>query len=798
MTTPIRKKRNFKALQLNVGGGDSTVTQSASVGTQQQQPAAPDPNALSLRTAPTATGPGLKKRPPPMTLKAPKINSHSGMVSATTLDDISGSPNGAGGAGGATGGANGNGNGNGNFLVISSGPSSAPLTATHLNVNVRRNTLNAKLANLEANNAGVHTNGGDLDATEEEDGAAGEGSSKGAGGSGEGGEEKKKGGRVKFQLKNEDLVDIKDLGSGNGGSVKKVEHLPTKTYMAKKTVLIDAKPSVQKQIIRELQIMDDCHSKYIVSFYGAFLADPNICICMEFMDKGSLDGIYKETGPIDIDVVGKIALAVLEGLTYLYDVHRIIHRDIKPSNILCNSKGQIKICDFGVSGELINSIADTFVGTSTYMSPERIQGAQYTVKSDVWSLGISLIELALGRFPFSQSESDDESDSDFEGTLSPATMGSLSLNDLPVVSEEGDEQRPLPPPRRRPKKTETTKKDKRRSKGHIVNEPAPRLTPEGRYPKEAELFIDACLMKKPEERMTPKDLLLPDLDSLSLTYASSQPHRQTKTQSIPIPTASGVDPQRERGRVAPDPFSSADLLDYTAPARGTPYYKTQQQQAVQQRRIQELYNQANIPAADPEPPKVLGSPAFVQEVVRSSIPVALQPKPKVVEGQPVIKPEPVAVKIVWRGGGHHVLLARAGDDEWKGRQVMERESPGSPVFATMVNLLPGTHHIRFLVDDQWRVADDLPTAVDDQGSLANYVAVPFGSTKPKDPSFFSESAPTSPQPPKPPSERPNPAQQAQWTSVLPPELLEAFKEEEMYLAANQGQIDPQNHHHRTS
>ncbi len=109
---------------------------------------------------------------------------------------------------------------------------------------------------------------------------------------------------------------------------------------------------------------------------------------MEFMDKGSLDGIYKKIGPIDIDVVGKVALAVLEGLTYLYDVHRIIHRgtyaiflpndlvrllsnpalDIKPSNILFNSKGQIKICDFGVSGELINSIADTFVGTSTYMS----------------------------------------------------------------------------------------------------------------------------------------------------------------------------------------------------------------------------------------------------------------------------------------------------------------------------------------------------------------------------------------------------------------------------------------------
>jgi mitogen-activated protein kinase kinase len=294
--------------------------------------------------------------------------------------------------------------------------------------------------------------------------------------------------------------------------VKKVEHVPTKTIMAKKIVLIDAKPSVRKQILRELQIMHDCHSKYIISFWGAFLADPNICMCIEFMDKGSLDGIYKKIGPIDIDVVGKVALAVLEGLTYLYDVHRIIHRDIKPSNILCNSRGEIKICDFGVSGELINSIADTFVGTSTYMSPERIQGAQYTVKSDVWSLGISLIELALGRFPFSQSTSDDESDSDYEGTLSPARPGSISLSGLPPARIKGSKSKKDP------------KKDKRKSKGvslqgggmtmsilellqHIVNEPAPRLTPEGRYPKESEMFIDSCLMKDPDSRKTPKDLL---------------------------------------------------------------------------------------------------------------------------------------------------------------------------------------------------------------------------------------------------------------------------------------------------
>lgn len=326
-------------------------------------------------------------------------------------------------------------------------------------------------------------------------------------------------------------------------------------------------------------------------------------------------------------------------------------------------------------------------------------------------------------------------------------------------------------------------------------------------------------------RTKKKSLELPDLASLSLASGNNPPQRQSKTQSIPIPTSSGVDPQRERGRVIPDPFSSTDLLDSqphnNGATRGTPYYRTQQQQQVQQRRIQELYNQSNVPASPPEVERPPGSPAFRHELVRSSIPLALQPKPRVLGGDGTqsslllpdgTKPQPVPVKIVWRGGGHNVLLARAGDDEWKGRRVMERENAGSPIFETTVHLLPGTHHIRFLVDDQWRVADDLPTAVDDQGSLANYVAVPIGGTastsmKAKDPSFFSEGSSTAiaaaaaaaaANSPPPPRTGPNPAQQAQWTNVLPPELLEAFKEEELYLNANQGQPDPQTHHHRVS
>ncbi|KZO92683.1 Pkinase-domain-containing protein [Calocera viscosa TUFC12733] len=244
----------------------------------------------------------------------------------------------------------------------------------------------------------------------------------------------------KIELKAEDLRTVCELGQGNGGTVSKVVHVPTGKTMAKKLVLIDAKPAVRKQILRELQIMHDCRSEHIISFFGAFVADPHICICMEYSDKGSLDQIYKRIGAIDIDVVAQIALAVLEGLTYLYDAHRIIHRDIKPSNILFNSAGQIKLCDFGVSGELINSIADTFVGTSTYMSPERIQGAQYTVKSDVWSLGITLIELALGRFPFSDDDSELEEDSSEEEDDPDADIAHYIANGLSSASSVDTER----------------------------------------------------------------------------------------------------------------------------------------------------------------------------------------------------------------------------------------------------------------------------------------------------------------------------------------------------------------------
>ncbi|KAG7488043.1 hypothetical protein MATL_G00029790 [Megalops atlanticus] len=255
------------------------------------------------------------------------------------------------------------------------------------------------------------------------------------------------------ELKDDDFHRICELGAGNGGVVNKVRHKPSGLVMARKLIHLEIKPAIRNQIIRELQVLHECNSPYIVGFYGAFYSDGEISICMEHMDGGSLDQVLKEARRIPEEILGKVSIAVLRGLAYLREKHQIMHRDVKPSNILVNSRGEIKLCDFGVSGQLIDSMANSFVGTRSYMSPERLQGTHYSVQSDVWSMG-----LPPGR-PVSG-----------HGMDSRPAMAIFELLD------------------------------------YIVNEPPPKL-PHGVFTSDFQEFVTKCLIKNPAERADLKMLM---------------------------------------------------------------------------------------------------------------------------------------------------------------------------------------------------------------------------------------------------------------------------------------------------
>ncbi|RFU30640.1 hypothetical protein B7463_g5699, partial [Scytalidium lignicola] len=252
-----------------------------------------------------------------------------------------------------------------------------------------------------------------------------------------------------FSISLDEVDTLEELGKGNYGTVYKVRHArprirrpgtglagnrtlsslsthsaPEETnstdsspkgntsgvVMAMKEIRLELDEAKFAAIIMELDILHRCISPYIIDFYGAFFQEGAVYICIEFMDGGSIDKLYGQGIPEN--VLRKITYSTVQGLKTLKDEHNIIHRDVKPTNILVNTRGQIKICDFGVSGNLVASIAKTNIGCQSYMAPERISGGgmaqaganpgggTYSVQSDIWSLGLTIIECALGRYPY--------------------------------------------------------------------------------------------------------------------------------------------------------------------------------------------------------------------------------------------------------------------------------------------------------------------------------------------------------------------------------------------------------------
>lgn len=211
-----------------------------------------------------------------------------------------------------------------------------------------------------------------------------------------------------------DLQRIGDLGTGTCGHVVKMRHPMSGREMAVKQMRKSGVAEENQRIHMDLEVVLKCSDcPNIVHCYGYFVTDSEVWICMELMDT-CLDKLQKARGrrPIPEDILGSICYAVVKALHYLKSKHRVIHRDVKPSNILLDKNGCVKLCDFGISGRLVDSLAKTrSAGVAGYTAPERIDppnGYLYDIRADVWSLGITLVELATGRFPYANCTTDFE------------------------------------------------------------------------------------------------------------------------------------------------------------------------------------------------------------------------------------------------------------------------------------------------------------------------------------------------------------------------------------------------------
>eukprot|EP01084_Bolivina_argentea_P310030 536356_1 len=189
--------------------------------------------------------------------------------------------------------------------------------------------------------------------------------------------------------------DFEYLAHGGFGKVYKAKNKSNKEIVIKKIPLTE-----YKMIQRELSLLKECNSKYVVKLLNSHRieTEKEFWIVLEYCSGGSIETI---AGKCDENQLCKIIKDVLNGLKYLHS-KSIIHRDIKPENILHHKHQNIyKLGDFGCSKNTDISTARTTVGTKAYQAPEMLDDDQtVTDKADIWSLGISIYFLATNEYPF--------------------------------------------------------------------------------------------------------------------------------------------------------------------------------------------------------------------------------------------------------------------------------------------------------------------------------------------------------------------------------------------------------------